>query len=58
MSTPSPDSAKVEITVLVKDTNHLSKIINAIRAIETVRVVSRHLEADINTKPVDVEADE
>lgn len=58
MSTPNPDSAKVEITVLVKDTNHLSKIINAIRAIETVRVVSRHLETDINTKPVDVEADE
>lgn len=31
---------KVELTILVGDTKHLQKIINAIRTIDTVRLVS------------------
>ena len=49
---------KVELTILVGDTKHLQKIINAIRTIDTVRLVSRHLESTPAMKPVDVEIDE
>ena len=49
---------KVELTILVSDTKHLQKIINAIRTIDTVRLVSRHLESTPTMKPVDVEIDE
>ena len=49
---------KVELTILVSDTKHLQKIINAIRTIDTVRLVSRHLESTPAMKPVDVEIDE
>ena len=49
---------KVELTILVSDTKHLQKIINAIRTIDTVRLVSRHLESTPAMKPVDVEVDE
>ena len=44
---------KVELTILVSDTKHLQKIINAIRTIDTVRLVSRHLESTPAMKPVD-----
>lgn len=43
---------KVELTILVSDTKHLQKIINAIRTIDTVRLVSRHLESTPAMKPL------
>lgn len=52
------EAEKVELTILVKDTKHLQKIINAIRGIDTVRLVSRHLDSDHTMKPVDVEVEE
>ena len=56
--TPLNGVDKVELTILVSDTKHLQKIINAIRTIETIRLVSRHLESTPAMKPVDVEVDE
>ena len=58
MSTPSPDLAKVQVTILIRDTKHLLKILNAVRNIETVKLVTRHLESDYNNKPIDVEIEE
>lgn len=58
MTSNTPVITKVELTVRVNDGKHLQKIINAIRAIDTVRIVSRHLESDHTMKPVDVEEDD
>lgn len=57
MLSNTPEVTKVALTIQIKDGNHLSKVINAIRAIDKVRLVSRHLESDHNMKPVDVEED-
>ena len=51
----SPDVARLMLTIQVSDSRHLQKIINAIRAIDTVRLATRHLESDLKMKPVDVE---
>lgn len=51
----SPTVSKVTLTIQIKDGKHLQKIINALRAIPTVNLVSRHLEKDLVMKPVDVE---
>lgn len=56
-----PVTAEISIillTIQVQDSKHLQKIINDIREIETVRLVSRHLESDHKMKPVDVEEEE
>ena len=54
----SPTASKVTLTIQIKDGKHLQKIINALRAIPAVRLVSRHLEKDLAMKPVDVEEEE
>ena len=54
----SPTVSKVTLTIQIKDGKHLQKIINALRAIPAVRLVSRHLEKDLAMKPVDVEEEE
>ena len=46
------------MTILIRDTKHLLKILNAVRNIETVKLVTRHLESDCNNKPIDVEIEE
>ncbi len=51
----TPDISRVTLTIQIRDGKHLQKIINALRAIDTVRLVSRHLEKDLEMKPVDVE---
>jgi hypothetical protein len=43
--------------VQVANSDHLNRIINRIRELEPVRLVSRHLERDHQMKPVDVEED-
>lgn len=57
MINSDPSLTKVLLTIQVRDGKHLSKIINAVRQIETVRLLSRHLESDHTMKPVDVEED-
>lgn len=54
----SPDVARLMLTIQVSDSRHLQKIINAIRAIDTVRLATRHLESDLKMKPVDVEEEQ
>jgi RelA/SpoT family (p)ppGpp synthetase len=53
----SPDVSRLTLTVQVANSDHLSRIINRIRELEPVRLVSRHLERDHQMKPVDVEED-
>ncbi len=57
MTEMSPEVTRIHITVQVKNTRQLQKIIDAIRKLETVRFVSRHIESDHRMKPVDVEED-
>lgn len=58
MTSNSPVITKVELTIRISDGKQLQKVINAIRSIDTVRIVSRHIESDHSMKPVDVEEDE
>ncbi len=51
----NPTVSRVHIAVQVTDSRQLQKIINALRTIETIRFVSRHIESDHRMKPVDVE---
>jgi (p)ppGpp synthase/HD superfamily hydrolase len=57
MTPVSPDVSRLTLTIQVANQDHLSRIINRIREIEAVRLVSRHLERDHMMKPVDVEED-
>ncbi len=57
MTDLNPQVSRLVLTVQIQDGRQLQKIINALRAIETVRLVSRHIESDHTMKPVDVEED-
>lgn len=54
----SAEVTRLILTIQVENSAHLQSILATVRGIENVRSVNRHMDSDINLKPVDVEEDE